>query len=93
LRHSNQELLAFKGELEALRPQLHRIEAPTLLVHGTLDDLVPFANVAYMQQMLTSVGQLHVESIEGGDHFLPWNAKAIVRRALAKAVELAVVPS
>jgi pimeloyl-ACP methyl ester carboxylesterase len=86
LRHANQELMHFKNELQALAPQLQRIVAPTVVVHGTHDDLVPYANVAYVQRMLTSVARWHAETIEGGNHFLPWNAQATVRRALAQAV-------
>lgn len=90
LRHSNHELLRFQEELEALGPQLHRVEAPTVVVHGTRDDLVPYANVPYMQRMLRSVEWMHVETVEGGDHFLPWNDQATVRRALGLALEVAV---
>jgi pimeloyl-ACP methyl ester carboxylesterase len=86
LRHSNHELLHFQHALEALGPQLQRITAPTVVLHGTNDDLVPFANVAYMRRMLCSVAQLQVEALEGGDHFLPWNACAAVRNALALAL-------
>lgn len=86
LRHSNHELLHFQTALEALGPQLHRIEAPTVVMHGTRDPLVPFAHVAYMQRMLRSVARLQVEALEGGDHFLPWNARDSVRKALAMAL-------
>ena len=82
LRHSNEELLRFRNQLEALAPLLERIQAPTHIIHGTRDHLVPFANVAYMQRMLRPVGGLRVEVLKGGDHFLPWNAHAVVRSAL-----------
>jgi len=90
LRHSNHELLRFQEELEALAPQLHSVEAPTVVVHGTHDDLVPYANVYYMQHMLCSVARMHIETVDGGDHFLPWNAQATVRRALGLAVNAGV---
>lgn len=82
LRNANQELLAFKAELLALAPLLSQVQAPTLIVHGTDDDLVPFANVAYMQSRLTGVRALSTRVLRAHDHFLPWNAQGEVRSAL-----------
>ncbi|WP_168708498.1 alpha/beta hydrolase [Hydrogenophaga sp. PAMC20947] len=84
LRHANHELLQFRAELETLATRLHLITTPTHVIHGTQDHLVPYANVAYLQRMLRSVERLQIETLEGGDHFLPWNAQAVVRRALAQ---------
>ena len=53
LRNANAELMALKPELEALAPMLSRITAKVLIVHGTKDDLVPVANVAFMQAHLS----------------------------------------
>ena len=85
LRHSNEELLRFRAELEALAPQLHRIQAPTQVIHGARDHLVPYANVAYMQRMLRAASALRIETLDDGDHFLPWSAPAVVRGALTLA--------
>ena len=85
MRHSNEELLRFRNQLEALAPLLERIQAPTHIIHGTRDHLVPYANVAYMQRMLRSVGELRIETLDDGDHFLPWSAPAVVRVALTRA--------
>jgi pimeloyl-ACP methyl ester carboxylesterase len=84
LRHANHELLQFRAELDGLATRLHLIKTPTHVIHGNQDHLVPYANVAYMQRMLRSVERLQIETLEGGDHFLPWNAQAVVRRALAQ---------
>jgi pimeloyl-ACP methyl ester carboxylesterase len=87
MRNANEELMLFKAELDALQPVLHRITAPTIIVHGTLDDLVPFANVAYMQAQLTGVKSLKTVVLEGQNHFLPWNSEAQVREAVQWAVD------
>jgi pimeloyl-ACP methyl ester carboxylesterase len=87
MRNANQELMGFKNGLELLAPRLSRITAPTVIVHGTMDALVPFANVAYMQEKLSGSSQVKTMVLEGGNHFLPWNAEATVREALSWALK------
>jgi pimeloyl-ACP methyl ester carboxylesterase len=87
LRNANDELMAFKAELEALAPRLAAITVPTIIVHGTKDDLVPFANVAYMQSKLTQVRCIKIMVMQDQNHFLPWNSEATVRQALQWALQ------
>lgn len=87
MRNANDELMGFKAELDALASALQRITAPTIIVHGTQDDLVPFANVVYMQAKLTGVKILKTVVLEGQNHFLPWNSEAQVRQAVQWAVD------
>jgi pimeloyl-ACP methyl ester carboxylesterase len=86
LRNSNRELLALRAELETLAPLLPRIGAAVSIVHGMKDPLVPVANVAYMQAALRGARRQRTRLIEGGDHFLPWNAAATVREAIHLAL-------
>lgn len=85
IRNANTELLALQPELEALAGQLHRIRARVVIVHGSADDLVPVANVAFMQARLTGVSCLSTQVLDGRNHFLPWNSAAEVRQAVALA--------
>jgi len=85
LRNSNRELIALKGELERLAPRLNTIAKPFVIVHGTADKLVPFANVPFLKACLTGATHLEIVEIEGQDHFLPWNARTRVEEAIAKA--------
>lgn len=87
LRNANSELMAFKPELEALAPMLATISARVLIVHGTADDLVPVANVAFMQARLRGARCVKTVLLDGANHFLPWNAEAVVRDAIAQALE------
>ena len=89
LRNSNSELLALKDELDALAPQLSRISAKVVIVHGTLDDLVPVANVPFMQARLSGSRCIKTVLLEGRNHFLPWNSQAVVREAIQAALEAA----
>ncbi|MCW5636278.1 MAG: alpha/beta fold hydrolase [Rubrivivax sp.] len=84
LRHANDELIALARELETLRPLLARIRCPVFVVHGLADDLVPVTQVVYLQRELRGAA-VHTELLPGQGHFLPWQAAAEVRRAIARA--------
>lgn len=87
LRNSNDELLNLKAELLQLEPRLKNISAPTMIIHGTRDDLVPFENLAYIQAQLTQARCVKTIVLENKNHFLPWNSEPAVREAIAWAVK------
>jgi pimeloyl-ACP methyl ester carboxylesterase len=83
LRNANSELLALEPELRALQPLLAKISAPTYILHGEQDNLVPVANVHYMQSQLTRTRSLKTVLLPQRNHFLPWNSQAEMREAIA----------
>ncbi len=85
MRNANAELIALKDELQKLRDLLPAIRAKIIIVHGTKDDLVPVANVAYMQARLTGAACVTTVLLEGRNHFLPWNSVDVVRNAILQA--------
>jgi pimeloyl-ACP methyl ester carboxylesterase len=87
IRNANAELMALKPELVALQSMLARINTKVVIVHGTKDDLVPVANVAFMQAQLTNAACVQTVLLEGRNHFLPWNSEGVVRDALRSALE------
>jgi len=87
IRNANAELMALKSELVALAAQLQYIRVRVVIVHGTADDLVPFANVAFMQARLTAARCVKTLVLEGRNHFLPWNSADVVRAAINQALE------
>ena len=87
LRNANAELMALKPELETLASMLPRIGAKVIIVHGTLDDLVPVANVPFMQSRLSGARCVKTVLLEGRNHFLPWNSQEAVRDAIRQALE------
>ena len=92
IRNANRELIALEHELDALSPRLAAIKVPVTIVHGTKDNLVPFANVAFMKKHLTGAKAMDVTVIEGQNHFLPWNSREQVTAAIAKAFAMTVTP-
>ncbi|WP_428482165.1 alpha/beta fold hydrolase [Pyruvatibacter mobilis] len=86
IRNANRELLALEPELQALSARLEELTMPVEIIHGTEDNLTPFANVAYMRATMVNA-PLNITVLEGENHFLPWNAKqhidAAIRRVAA----------
>jgi len=92
LRNSNRELIALEGELRLLQPKLAHVKQPIIIVHGTADKLVPYANVAYMEREFTSSKHLAVAKLEGMNHFLQWNKNEEILEAVGKIVRLLKEP-
>ncbi len=88
LRNSNRELMALEAELRLLEARLPAIAVPTVIVHGTADNLVPFENVAFMEARLTGVAGLKIMELEGRNHFLPWHSKSTIDAAIAAVQQM-----
>lgn len=92
IRNANREIIALEPHLAALKSRLAAIKVPVTIVHGTKDDLVPFANVAFMEKHLTGTTAMDVTVLDGQNHFLPWNSKDKVEAAIAKAFAMMPAP-
>jgi pimeloyl-ACP methyl ester carboxylesterase len=92
LRNANREIIALEPQLAALAPRLAAIKVPVTIVHGTKDDLVPFANVAFMKKHMTGTTAMDVTVLDGQNHFLPWNSKRAVDEAIAKTLTMMAPP-
>ena len=93
LRNANREVIALEPQLKALAARLSTLKLPVTIVHGTKDDLVPFANVAFIKTRMTNVTGMDVTVLEGQNHFLPWNSKKQVDAAIMKALAMQKTPS
>lgn len=82
LKPSNDELWMLKQDLKQLKSELHKLRPRTLIIHGKEDKLVPFQNVPFMEKQFSGVDSLKVISIEGENHFIPWNQEKLVKQAL-----------
>ena len=55
---------------EDFRPDLARVDVPTLVIHGTDDRIVPFAAAGQRTAKLVKGARLHV--VKGGPHCIIW---------------------
>ncbi len=90
LRNANDELIAYEEQLRLMAGNLARVNVPVIVVHGTADVQVPYANVAFMERMLAPHAQaLEVVTLEDADHFLPWKHTQVLWDAIRRVGELA----
>lgn len=82
LRNANRELIALEDELILLQNKLADIKQPVTIVHGTVDELVPYENVPFMERTMTNSARLEIVKIEGMNHFLQWNRQQEVMDAV-----------
>jgi len=87
IRNAHAELMVFKPELLERQRLLPAIKARIIIEHGELDDLVPMANVPFMQAHLTGAACVKTLLLPGRNHFLPWNSAEVVRDAVRLALE------
>ncbi len=80
-RSSNDEIWPLKGQLERLRPKLGEVRAPTIVIQGDRDQLVPMANAAYVEREMPD-GVVELRILEGVNHFIPWSDPEEIERAI-----------
>ncbi len=84
LRNSNRELIPLEKELRELQLLLSGIRAPTIIVHGDEDSLVPVANVSFMTENIPADIIVETVMLKGASHFLPWRQEEVLRDAIRK---------
>lgn len=82
LDNSLQELKAARAETTELAATLANVRCPVVIIHGTTDKLVPYANVAYTERMLTSAASIRIVTLDKKGHFTPWEDQDVIRHAL-----------
>lgn len=88
-RPSNDELWWLKEDLFVLRDKLADLTQDITIIHGTEDRLVPFTNVAFMEQAFTSVGDLQVFPLEGERHFIVWDQEQFIKNTVSNRLQKA----
>ena len=88
LRYANRELIPLEGELRKLGKRLDEITCPIVIIHGTMDSLVPYKNVAYMQEAFAGNDHVEVITLDGEDHFTIWTSPEQVREAIENLTTL-----
>ncbi|MFK7840420.1 MAG: alpha/beta fold hydrolase [Bdellovibrionales bacterium] len=83
VRHSNEEILPLKRELNAMQDRLSTIEIPVIVLQGTADKLVPYKNAEFAKTTLINA-DVTVQLIEDRGHFIPWQDFELVKKTLFK---------
>ena len=86
-RIANEELIPLRGELEKMAEGLQSVTAPVHILHGKRDQLVPFANAAYMQAAFESSVDLQLTTYEEESHFIPFSQFDDVMQAIQAMAE------
>lgn len=82
LRNANRELIYLEDELRLLEPKLPTIKQPVTIVHGTVDKLVPYENVPFMEEHMTGTAKLEIVKLDGMNHFLQWRKQQVIMDAV-----------
>lgn len=83
IRASNDEIWKLKPELQDMEPLWSKIKAPTILIQGDMDKLVPPGNADFAEKMLVNA-PLELVKKEDMDHFVPWGHPELIREAILK---------
>ena len=83
IRISGEEKYSHVEELEKLAPKLNLVTQKVIVVHGKEDSLVPFVNLAYLENKLTSA-DLSLYPVEKANHFIVWKQIDFFRALLLK---------
>jgi pimeloyl-ACP methyl ester carboxylesterase len=81
------ELKAAKTQTELLAAELKNITCSVIIIHGTADDQVPYANMAYSKKMLINASSVETVTIDRQNHFIPWQRPETIRDAVKKLSE------
>ena len=82
LRPSNDELWMLKEDLFTMQPELKSLKQDILIIHGTIDKLVPYENVAFMKKEFVNVNSLEVITLENEKHFIVWDREKLIKDTL-----------
>ena len=81
LQHSNDEMVPLKSELVNMQPSLKNIKAPTSVIQGMKDGLVPYGNAAFAKQALSNA-KVDTKLLEERGHFIPWEEYNLVKKTI-----------
>ena len=82
LRPANDELWWLKEDLISMKPKLKNIISKVYVIHGTIDPLVPYSNMAFVQKEFVNAKSMDTISIKNANHFIPWEHFELIRNVL-----------
>lgn len=84
---SNYEIRRLESELDLMLPLWGSIHCPVSILHAVDDQLVPYANVAFMQQHLPQTTRVGLKTFPSGNHFILWNRYTEVKKVILEQLK------
>lgn len=84
---SNREILPLKGQLQEMLPLWAKITAPSTVIQGEQDRLVPPENADFAKKMLVN-SPLTMVRIQDMNHFVPWTRPDLIEDAVLRHLDL-----
>jgi pimeloyl-ACP methyl ester carboxylesterase len=82
---SNREIMPLKKELTDMIPLWASIKAPTIVLQGDKDNLVPPGNADFAKKMLIN-SPTQIRMLKGMNHFIPWSMPEQIKAAVLELV-------
>ena len=79
---SNEEIMPLKDELTQMIPLWKYIQAPSIVIQGKKDMLVPWENAEFAREMLGGHAEIEVRFLEKANHFIPWSHPETIVQAI-----------
>lgn len=84
-RASNDEIYKLKPELQELTPLLRQVKAPTIVIQGCRDSLVPAENADFVKRMFVNA-PVDIRLETDMDHFVPWSNPELIRESILQLI-------
>lgn len=81
---ANDEIWPLREQLVQLEQQLPRFEGDLVVIHGTEDSLVPYANATWAMEQFPGARSKELLAIEDEGHFVLWTHRAEIEAQLTK---------
>ena len=86
-RVCNQEIIPLRQELELMMKGWENIKAPTLVIQGEKDRLVPKGNADFAGKMLVSSPSVDIRIVENVNHFILWSETKLIKAAILELIK------
>lgn len=86
MKVANDEKLSHVEQLKLMLPYWNKITAPTTIIHGETDNLVPFANALFGEKMLKNA-PVRMVTRKKMSHLIPWQHPELIRDAILYYLE------
>lgn len=85
-RASNDELYQLKPELEKMVPRWSEVVAPTIVIQGKKDRLVPYQNAFFAKEKIVNA-PVTLVMVDDMDHFVPWSNPELINTAILEMID------